>query len=176
MKEARGEHGSRGAKERGKRGKGDKGTRGKKAKVRRYMDTLTAERLYEIPSGDVSNRRGLILPQPAVIIPHYPPSGDIHGAAIPKDNRRPRRLARGAKAEINRSAACVIDRRGALPRPDASPRVQGTKALAGCSRKKRKGGLSMRTIPLSRPPRRGYPEMISPGGAFQTGPGPAPVL
>lgn len=53
-------------------GKGDKGTRGKKAKVRRYMDTLTAERLYEIPSGDVSNRRGLILPQPAVIIPHYP--------------------------------------------------------------------------------------------------------
>ena len=49
-------------------------------------------------------------------------------------------------------------------------------ALAGCSRKKRKGGLSVRTIPLSRPPRRGYPEMISPGGAFQTGPGPAPVL
>lgn len=66
-----------------------------KEKILNYIDSLTDERLYEIPNGCVSNRLGLILSQYRHFYAHL---GNINGTTIIETNQWPRVIGTSGKS------------------------------------------------------------------------------
>lgn len=66
-----------------------------KEKILKYLDTLTDEKLYEIPKGCLSNRLGLILSQYRHFYAHL---GNINGTTIIETNKWPRVIGTGGKS------------------------------------------------------------------------------
>ena len=66
-----------------------------KEKILGYIDTLTDERLYEIPKGCASNRLGLILSQYRHFYAHL---GNINATTIMETNKWPRVIGTSGKS------------------------------------------------------------------------------
>lgn len=66
-----------------------------KEKIMAYIDSLTDEKLYEVPSGCVSNRLGLILSQYRHFYAHL---GNINATTIVETNQWPRVIGTSGKS------------------------------------------------------------------------------
>lgn len=69
-------------------------------KIMAYLDTLTDEKLYEIPEGCASNRLGLILSQYRHFYAHL---GNINATTIMETNEWPRVIGTNGKSGISTS-------------------------------------------------------------------------